>query len=239
MQVRELRAHELARRVLVHGVGVRVQEADGERVDAGRLDQVADRRTGALQVQGCDHPSVVIHPLRHLPAQAPGYERVGPCESEVEQVVALLEAHVEDVAEPRGHQHAGPRAAPLDDRVGDQRRAVRDRLDLDHGHVLAAQQGGGAFDDRNRGVGGGGEALRHSDLAAAFVEQREVGERAADVDAESKGQGPGLRASRCRRGGRQAPTDEDTGDVAATGEARLPLSKCSSGSGLPFAVRSL
>ena len=87
--------------------------------DAGHFDEVADRHPGALEAQGRDDLSVVTHPLRDLPAQAPWYERIGPCEPKVEQVVALLEAHVEDVAEPRGHQHAGLRAAPFDDRVGD------------------------------------------------------------------------------------------------------------------------
>ena len=155
----------------------------------------ADRRPGALRVQGRDHPSVVPHPLRDFPAQAPGDERFGPGEPKVEQVVALLQAHVEDVAEPRGHQHAGLRAASFDDRVGDESGAVRNGLDLGHGHAFAPQEGGGAFNHRNRGVRRRGEALRHRDLASAFVEQREVGERAADVDAEPKGQGPGLRKS--------------------------------------------
>ena len=87
----------------------------------------------------------VTHPLANLPAQAPRNERIGPREPKVEQVVALLEAYVEDVAEPRGHQHAGLRATPFDDRVGDEGRAVRDRVDLGHEHVFAAQKGGGAF----------------------------------------------------------------------------------------------
>ena len=126
VQIRELRAHEFAGRVLVHGIGIGVQEADGERLDAGRFDEVADRRAGAFEVQGRDHLSVVTDPLRDLAAQVPRNERIGPCEPKVEQVVALLEAHVEDVAEPRGHQHAGLRAAPFDDRVGDEGRAVRD-----------------------------------------------------------------------------------------------------------------
>ena len=195
VQVRELRLHEFARRVLVHGIGIRVQEADGERLDAGRFDEVAHRRPGALEVQGRDHLSVVTHPLRDLPAQAPWCERVGPREPKVEQVVSLLEAHVEDVAEPLGHQHAGLRPAPFDDRVGDQRRAVRDRLDLGHGHVFAPQEGGGAFNHRNRGVGRRGEALEHRDLAAALVEQCEVGERPAYVDAEPPGQGLDLQKS--------------------------------------------
>ena len=192
VQVRELRAHELARRVLVDGIGVGVQEADGERLDAGRLDEVADRRPDALEVQGRDHPSVVTHPLRDLPAQAPRNKGIGPREPKIEQVVALLEAHVEDVAEPRGDQHPGLRATPFDDRVGDQRRAVRDGFDLGHGHVFAPQEGSRAFNHRNRGVGRRGEALQHRDLAAAFVEQCEVGERPTDVDAEPVGQGLGL-----------------------------------------------
>ena len=56
-------AHGLALRVLVDGIGIRVQEAGGERLDAGRFDEVAHRRPGALEVQGREHLSVVTHPL--------------------------------------------------------------------------------------------------------------------------------------------------------------------------------
>ena len=197
MQVRELGLHQLARRLLVGGIGIGVQEADGERFDAGRFDEVADGLPGAFEVQGLDDSSVVTHAFADLSAQATRNERLGPGDSQVEQVVALLESHVEDVAKPRGHQHACRRSAPFDDRVGDQRRAVGDGLHLGNRHALALQQGGGAVDDRDGRVSRRGEALQHRDLAAVFVEQREVGERPANVDAEPKGQGPGLTASRC------------------------------------------
>ena len=110
-----------------------MQEADRERIDAEHFAEFANRRPGALEVKGRDHLSVVTHPLRDLAPQAPRNELVRPHESKTEKVVALLEAHVEDVAEPRSHQHAGFRATPFDACVGEEGRAVCNRLDLGHG----------------------------------------------------------------------------------------------------------
>ena len=39
---------------------------------------------------------------------------------QVEEVVALFEADIEEVGEPRGDEHAGARAAAFDDGVGDE-----------------------------------------------------------------------------------------------------------------------
>ena len=192
VQAGELAADEGFRGLLVRGVGVGVEEADRERLDAGRVDQVPHRLAHAVRVQRLDHRAVGRDPLAHLPAAAARDERIGPPEPEVEQVVALLEAHVEDVAEPRGHEHPGRRPAPLDDRVGDEGGSVGDRVDLGHRDVLAGEEGGRALDHRGRGVFRGGEPLVDRDPAAALVEQGEVGERASDVHAEPTGHGQGL-----------------------------------------------
>ena len=191
MQPGKLAADEVLRGLLVGRVGVGVEEADGERLDAGRVDQIAHRRAHFLRIQRLDHRTVGRDPLADLPAAAARDEGIGPPEPEVEQVVALLEAHVEDVAEPRGHQHPGRRPATLDDRVGDEGGAVGDRIDPGHRDVLAGEQGGRALDHRGRGVGRRGEPLVDRDPAAVFVEEGEVGERPSDVHAEPPGHGWG------------------------------------------------
>ena len=89
-------------------IRVGVEEADGEGFDAGSFDEVADRPPHPVEVQRLDHRPVGGHPLSDLPPLPPGNERIGPRQPEIEEVVALLEADVEKVAEPCGHQHPRP-----------------------------------------------------------------------------------------------------------------------------------
>ena len=201
-------AHQLAGRLFVVRIGVGVEEADGEGLDAGPVHEAANRLAHALAVQALDHRPVVPDPFADLAAKPPRDQRIRPREPQVEQVVALLEAHVEEVAEPRGHQHPGLRPPPLDDRVGDEGRAVGDRLDRGHRDVLAVEEGGRPVEHRDRRIGRRGELLVHRDAAALFVEQGEVGERAADVDAEPVGHGPGISFRRVEsRRDRTRPTN--------------------------------
>ena len=191
VQPGKLATDERPGRLLVSGVGVGVEEADGERLDGGRVDQIAHRLAYLPEIQRLDHRAVGRDAFTDLPAAAARDERIGPSQPEVEQVVALLEAHVEEVPEPFGHQHPRRRPAPLDDRVGDEGGAVGDRVDLGHRDVLAGEQGGRALDHRDRGVGWRGEPLVDRDPAATLVEQGEVGKRSSDVHAEPVGHGQG------------------------------------------------
>ena len=135
-------------------IRVGVEEADGEGLDAGSFDEVADRPAYPVEVQRLGHRPVGGHPLADLPPLPPGDERIGPRQPEIEEVVALLEADVEKVAEPRGHQHPRPRSPALDDRVGDEGGAVGDGVDVAHRDAFAPEEGGYAFEHRRRGVDG-------------------------------------------------------------------------------------
>ena len=104
-------------------------------------DETAHRLVHAASVEGLDHAAVMRDPFADFPAKPPRNQGIGPPQPEIEEVVTLLESHVEDVAEPRGHQHPRLRPPPLDDRVGDEGGAVGDRLDLRHRDVLAVEEG--------------------------------------------------------------------------------------------------
>ena len=161
-----------------------MKEADGD----GRNVELAEAARGSPDgrlVEGQLDAAVEAHALRHLDAQPARHQRRRILDAQVEQVVAALEAHIENVAEARRRQHAGDGAAALDHRVGDERRAMHDIADVADGDALLAQQGLDAGDDRLGGIVRRGQPLVHGHPATTRIEQRKVGERPADVDADA------------------------------------------------------
>ena len=167
------------RRKLVRGVRVGVDEHDRQRFGALgeerprrgphllRIDLGADlaAREGAL----ADLESqVAIHDRGEIAPQTPGVAPVAP-------------AHLDDVAKTPRRDQADAGALALEERIGADRRAVHDR-----GERRDLSSGAQPFQEPARLVAamrrhlGGGEAL------AAFVEAEEVGEGAADVDADDR-----------------------------------------------------
>ncbi len=141
------------------------------------------------------------------------HERVGELQEQVVDVVALLGAHLEDVAEAARGDQAEARAAALDQGVGDQGGAVHDVADVGEGQVCAACSSSvEALQRADRRVVRRGQALVQADVVALRVEQDEVGEGAADVETDAIAGGGGhsgvlaLRRLDCalRRRGSQA-----------------------------------
>ena len=86
-----------------------MQEADGDGGDAQLLEAfggAAHRRLVERQLDA----AVEAHALGHLEPQPARHQRRRILDAQVEQVVAALEAHIEDVAEAGRRQHAGHRA---------------------------------------------------------------------------------------------------------------------------------
>ena len=88
---------------------------------------------------------------------------------------------LQDIAEPPGRDQAGRTHLALEDGVRRRRRAVHDEIDR-------GQFGGGFFEGRERPerlvIGRTGN-LREPDLAGALIEQDQIGERPADIDADN------------------------------------------------------
>ena len=123
-----------------------MQEADRDRGDAEFAEPARGRLHRGLVERQLD-AAVEAHALRHLEAQPPRHQRRRILDAQVEQVVAALEAHIEDVAEARGRQHAGHGAAALDHGVGDERRAVHDVADVADARRHRASSSAPALDD--------------------------------------------------------------------------------------------
>ncbi len=140
-----------AQRRLVRRVLVGVQQAHGDRFDP-RLDEPADLGLRLLEIERHDDLAVPADALVDLAPQATRHQWLGKFEKQVMDVVALLGPHFEDVAEPLRRQQPDARAAPFDQRVGHQRRAVDQGVEVGHFEAGRRQQLAEAVDRAARRV---------------------------------------------------------------------------------------
>jgi len=161
-----------------------VQEGDGHRVHAG-LRQLARQAFHEPHVQLAGDAAVGQRALGHVEAEIPGHQRLGQLELDVVKLEARLLADLDGVAKAGRRQQGGAGALALDDGVGDQRGAVDHLRRLRGGDAGAAERVGEGGLHRARGILGRGQGLGDRELAARLVDQDQVGEGAADVDADA------------------------------------------------------
>jgi hypothetical protein len=179
-----LGAQHRRRLALVHRIAIGVQERDRDRLDTvGR--EGAGRPPHGLAIERNDDIAVAVDPLRDLQTPPPRHERVGKAQEEVVDVVALLGPDFEDVAEPGRAEEAEPGAAPLDQRVRDERRAVQDLADRRERHPRSLQQFGEAGERTLGRILRRREAFVEADRRLGRIEQDEIGECPADVEADT------------------------------------------------------
>jgi hypothetical protein len=186
-----------------------VQEADDNGLHS--LARQSPRRLAHLvEVKRLEHAPLVVEPLGHLEAEAAGHQGKRLLQMHVVEARADLAADLEDVAEAARRQHADPRRLALDDRVRRHRRGV------DHGgHVAAVRLAlGEAASERGHEALGrvlrGRQHFDHADGAGLAVDERGVGEGAADVDADAQ------RAHQARRARSAAVAAASSASVAGS-----------------------
>ena len=180
-------AGQLGEAALVVRVHEREERADRDRVHPGVGDRAQDALGGGL-VERLDDLAVGGDALGDLETQLLGHEgrRAGGVEGV--EVGPRLAADHERVAEALGGDQRGARAAAREQRVGGDRGAVH--------HLPRRPPGlGDPGEHGARGVVGRRGALGDAQRLAVPVE--EVGERAADIDAE---QADGARRTHVLRG---------------------------------------
>ena len=176
-QAGQLLAQDLPHAPLVLRVAVRVQQADGDRLDA-ELAQPPRDRAHLRVVERAQHLARRAHALVQLQPQAALDERrrLRP-----EEVVEMRHAHatqLQHVAEALRRHERSARAAALEHRVRRHRRPVHDLLE--RAVRAARQQLGDAVDDGHVVRRWRREHLVVCDLAARKLQQH-VRERASDV----------------------------------------------------------
>jgi hypothetical protein len=162
-------------------VRVRIDEADGERVDGLTLERVGDAFERSRIERRHDF-ALCAHALRHFEAQPPRHERIGFAKAHVVGPWRTKPAELEHVAEALRRHERHSHALALDDRVGRNRGCVHEFADVGPAHAELAQEVVKSRFDRRAVVGGRREQFFAVDGAAARNEG-DVGERAADVHA--------------------------------------------------------
>ena len=184
----ELLEHDLLDPLLVRRVEVRVKQADGDRLDACGL-QLADPLAHLVVVERDEHVAVRDgDALLHGQAVAALDERArlpGQLLLEREVVRLLVPRDVEDVAHPVRRDQPDLRARVREHDVGRDGRAVEEVVDLGERDAGLAAEIVDALDRPARRVVRRGRDLVDGDPTRLLVDEDQVGERAADVDADA------------------------------------------------------
>ena len=178
---RQLLGEDRADPLLVLRVHVRVEEADGDRLD---FLAPQDRRGGAhrVVVERPQHLAGRAEPLGDRHRTVARDERRRLLELRVVERGPHLAGDLEQVAKPFGGDEAAARDLPLDDRVRRHRRRVDDEADLPGRHLAVGERSLDGLHEALGGVGRCRQHLRDRDGAGLLVDQGRVGEGAADVD---------------------------------------------------------
>ena len=156
-----------------------MHEADRDRLDAVIL-QTRHLRADRRFVERKPHRAVHIDALRHREAQRARHQRLRLLDHEVVLVVAALGCDIERVAKAvRGDQRRA-RAAPLDDGIGGERRAVNEHVDVGEVQARIAEHEARSVEHALLRPLRGGQYLSGDPLGAAV--ENDVGEGAADID---------------------------------------------------------
>jgi hypothetical protein len=182
--------------LLVHGIGVGVQEDHGHRGHA-ELGELPRRAPRAVLVERGEDGAVGVEPLGHL-QHAVGRDGPRGLAPSVEVAVArdVVAADLEHVLEARGGDERGRRRLALENGIRGRRRAVKDAQDVGGRAPRLGEHLADGGDEAARQVTGRRWCLRDPGGARAGVGEGDVGEGAAHVD----GDRPGVwHARHCRR----------------------------------------
>ncbi len=168
--------------LLVGGVRVAVNEANGDGFDAVLVEYREDG-VDRLLVEGDENAAAVVESLRDGQPQVPRDQRRGPVDPDVVLLEAVLVGHLEGIAVPRGRDQRRACALPLDDGVGGQRGAVNDEA---YGPGWDGRRLEDLVDAPQHTLLGGRLGREHLGRdQAVFDLERHIGEGAADVDGET------------------------------------------------------
>ncbi len=109
-------------------------------------------------------------------------ERVGFLERQVVGVVARLPPDLERVLVAGRGDESGRRALALDERIGNEGRAVDDVAHVARRHAGPGEGSPHGVEDTRRRLLRGGQNLLHHGAGPARVEEHDVGERSSDVN---------------------------------------------------------
>jgi len=149
------------------------------------INEMPQRRADRIEVERRDDAAVAIEALGDLQPMPAGDQRFWEAEEQIVDVVALLGAHLEVVAETLRGEQTEPCAAPLDDRIGDERRAVNDLADIRGGDAGLGRKDAKAFERRYRRILRRRQTFVERDAALLVIIENKVCESPADIEADT------------------------------------------------------
>ena len=161
-----------------------MHQADSDGLDV-LVTQLGHQPGDRVGIWSAAQRAVGVDPFVDFEAQVARHQRCRHLEEQVIQLVAVLAGDLVRVAEASGGQESRARALAFDDGVGHQGGAVDDVLDLIGRCAGLLQRIPEHVGDRLRRVAGRGQNFAHGERAAAVIDQDQIGEGAADVDADS------------------------------------------------------
>ncbi|MDT4842230.1 hypothetical protein FQZ97_761210 [compost metagenome] len=186
--------------LLMLGVHVGVQKADGHAGDTGGLERV-DVRQQARFIERQHGAPVHVHALLNRQPQAARHQRSASLHLKIVLIEAAFGTDLQHVPEAFGGDQGGHCAAPFQHGIGRQRGAVHEYIDVLQTQPVAREQTIGAVEHGPFRGGGGGEHLGCGKRAVGQLDH-EVGEGAADVGRQAHpgvGHGAQSRAPEVRK----------------------------------------
>ena len=140
------------------------------------LDEGRQRAFG----QGLQHATAMVEPFLHFQAPVLRHERGYSATEPIIEISTGLPADLQYVSKPLGRDERGTRSLAFEQRVGGHGRAVH--------HAIPGGRGQSAqpFQHRLSRIGGSREHLEGVYITDVMVVDHEIGEGAADVDADGK-----------------------------------------------------
>ena len=183
VEVGTSRRHEAGRLHLVPRICIGVQEHDGHRRHSCPR-QVLRPRGHRHRVEWLAHAPIGAHPLRNFQPQVPGHQRRRALDVDVVQLVLALPPDLQGVGEAGGGEQARHRSLALDEGIGEEGGGMHHARDVRRVHSALSEQPRYPGGHGARRVVGRGEDLAVDLVSPLVIVDDEVGEGAADVDAE-------------------------------------------------------
>ena len=161
-----------------------VEETDGDRLDVVPLDEV-DGVVDVLLAQGRHDGALRVDPLADLQAMVARHQHRGGVLEEVVEGGPRGAAQLQHVAKaPRGDEGRA-RALALEQGVGHHGGGVGEEAHVGRRETVALKGRGERVEDAAGEIARRGGDLHHRDLLATLLGEDDIGEGAADVDAEA------------------------------------------------------
>jgi hypothetical protein len=161
----------------------REQQADGDGLQAGVADRPDQRRQFVLGKR-CDNLALRIDPFGDLEPPAPRHEYGRRILQQIIEIGARGTAELQNVAEPACRDEACPCTLVLQQLIGDDGRRMRQQGHVGRIDAVGIETLTDAVDHRLAEVMRRGRQFGNGNAARRFLHQGDVGEGAANIDAD-------------------------------------------------------